>query len=128
MNPYYIISNAKTFAFSAENPTGTRWSAMQRPLLFPQKIPQEPEQAVPEEGIAPSSVPPWRFAQGRLWHWWTPMGQEWSRASGLPATLDTALWSVCTGTTANILLWKLPFPHFSGQHTMRILWTGMENT
>ena len=24
MNPYYIISNAKTFAFSAENPTGTR--------------------------------------------------------------------------------------------------------
>ena len=86
MNPYYLINDEKTFAFSAENPTGTRAGGSRggdctklRPFATIQ--PGETLTLVDTDGP----------------------GKIQSSPCGLPAMWDTALFCGFTGMDRDIL-------------------------
>ena len=105
MNPYYMISNAKTFAFSAENPTGTRAGGSRGgdcTKLSPTVTIRAGETVTLVDTDGPGMIQSIWFT-GYVGH----------------SFVIRIYWDNCE--------YPFPFPHFSGQHTMRILWTGMEN-
>lgn len=103
MNNYCMIQNSKTFAFSAENPTGVRAGGSQGgdcTKLRPTVTIPAGETVTLVDAAGP----------GVIQHMWF-----------------TILSSVCIGMIRNIHLWKLRSLHSSDVPMMKISWTGMAN-
>ena len=102
MNNYCMIQNSKTFAFSAENPTGVRAGGSQGgdcTKLRPTVTIPAGETVTLVDAAGPGVI---------------------SAYCGLPDMSGTILSSVCIGMIRNIRLWKLRSLHFSDVPMMKI--------
>lgn len=108
MNNYCMIQNSKTFAFSAENPTGVRAGGSQGgdcTKLRPTVTIPAGETVTLVDAAGP----------GVIQHMW------------FTGYVGHHLSSVCIGMIRNIRLWKLRSLHSSDVPMMKISWTGMAN-
>lgn len=109
MKPYCMISNAKTFAFSAENPTGARAGGSKGgdcTKLSPTVAIRAGETVTLVDTDGPGMIQSIWFT-GYIGH----------------SFVIRMYWDNCEYPSV-----EAPISAFSEPHTMRILWTGMENT